>query len=57
MIVSTRQTTAKRTEIADAALRIIGERGITALTMATLAAELGLSPGRRFGISRPGMRS
>ncbi|MBP7616920.1 MAG: TetR/AcrR family transcriptional regulator [Geothrix sp.] len=48
MIVSTRQTTAKRTEIADAALRIIGERGITALTMATLAAELGLSPGAPF---------
>lgn len=48
MIAPTRQTTAKRTEIADAALRIIGERGITALTMASLAAELGVSPGAPF---------
>ncbi|MBL0311592.1 MAG: TetR/AcrR family transcriptional regulator [Holophagaceae bacterium] len=48
MIASNRQTTAKRTEIADAALRIIGERGITALTMASLATELGLSPGAPF---------
>lgn len=48
MIASNRQTTAKRTEIADAALRIIGERGITALTMASLAAELGVSPGAPF---------
>ncbi|MDE3244858.1 MAG: TetR/AcrR family transcriptional regulator [Acidobacteriota bacterium] len=48
MIASNRPTTAKRTEIADAALRIIGERGITALTMASLAAELGVSPGAPF---------
>lgn len=48
MNVATRQTTTKRIEIADAALRIIGERGITALTMASLATELGLSPGAPF---------
>lgn len=48
MPASIRQTTAKRTEIADAALRIIGERGITALTMASLAEELGVSPGAPF---------
>lgn len=38
----------KRTEIADAALRIIGSRGIAALTTATLAAELGVSSGAPF---------
>jgi len=43
-----RVTTPRRTEIADAALRIIGERGITSLTTATLAAELGVSSGAPF---------
>ena len=38
----------KRAEIADAALRIIGSRGIAALTTATLAAELGVSSGAPF---------
>ena len=38
----------KRAEIADAALRIIGGRGIAALTTATLAAELGVSSGAPF---------
>jgi AcrR family transcriptional regulator len=38
----------KRTEIADAALRIIGTKGIAGLTMAGLAKELGVSPGAPF---------
>jgi AcrR family transcriptional regulator len=38
----------KRTEIADAALRLIGTRGITELTMANLAAELGVTSGSFF---------
>lgn len=40
--------TPKQTEIADAALRVIGAQGITALTTATLAAELGVSQGAPF---------
>jgi len=40
--------TPKQAEIADAALRIIGNRGISALTTAALAAELGVSPGAPF---------
>lgn len=40
--------TPKRQEIAEAALRLIGRRGIAALTMATLAEELGVSPGAPF---------
>ncbi|BDU73591.1 TetR/AcrR family transcriptional regulator [Mesoterricola silvestris] len=40
--------TPKRLEIADAALKIIGTKGIAALTTATLAAELGVSPGAPF---------
>ena len=48
MTLAKRPTTPKRTEIADAALRIIGERGVTCLTMANLAAELGVSPGAPF---------
>jgi len=43
-----RPTTVKRTEIADAALRIIGDRGVTSLTMASLAKELGVTPGAPF---------
>lgn len=40
--------TLKQTEIADAALRIIGERGIAALTTASLTQELGVSSGAPF---------
>lgn len=40
--------TLKQTEIADAALKIIGERGIAALTTASLALELGVSSGAPF---------
>ena len=40
--------TPKQVEIADAALKIIGERGITALTTASLAQELGVSSGAPF---------
>ena len=43
-----RETTAKRIEIADAALRIIGQKGITELTIANLASELGVTPGAPF---------
>jgi len=43
-----RITTPKRTEIADAALRLIGVRGIAALTIANLATELGVTPGAPF---------
>lgn len=38
----------KQIEIADAALQVIGARGIAALTTATLAAELGVSQGAPF---------
>lgn len=38
----------RRTEIADAALRIIATRGIAALTVATLAQELGLTGGALY---------
>ena len=38
----------KQIEIADAALKIIGERGIAALTTASLALELGVSSGAPF---------
>ena len=41
-------TAERREEIADAALRIIGTRGIAALTVATLAAELGLTGGALY---------
>jgi AcrR family transcriptional regulator len=40
--------TPKRLEIADAALRVIGNQGVAALTTATLAAELGVSSGAPF---------
>lgn len=42
------ENTQKRLEIADAALRIIGSRGIAGLTTAALAEELGVSPGAPF---------
>ncbi|RKZ12744.1 hypothetical protein DRQ53_11745 [bacterium] len=38
----------RREEIANAVLRIIGERGLTSLTTATLAAEVGLTTGALF---------
>ena len=38
----------KQIEIADAALKIVGERGISALTTASLAQELGVSSGAPF---------
>ncbi len=40
--------TAKQIEIADAALKIIGDRGIAALTTASLTQELGVSSGAPF---------
>jgi len=42
------ELTPKRTEIAEAALRLIETRGIAALTTSTLAAELGVSSGAPF---------
>ena len=42
------ENTQKRLEIADAALRVIGSRGIAGLTTATLADELGVSAGAPF---------
>jgi AcrR family transcriptional regulator len=45
---ATRPTTPRRTEIADAALKVIGERGVAALTMATLASEVGVTSGALF---------
>lgn len=48
MSPAVRPTTPRRTEIADAALKVIGERGVTALTMATLAGELRVTSGALF---------
>lgn len=48
MAASSVPITSKQLEIADAALRIIDRHGIAALTTATLAAELGVSPGAPF---------
>lgn len=48
MATQARPPTAKRQEIAEAALQLIGRRGIAALTMASLAEELGVSPGAPF---------
>jgi len=45
---TTSSLTEKQTEIADAALRVIGRKGISALTTTTLAAELGVSSGAPF---------
>lgn len=41
-------TSERRTEIADAALRIIGTRGVSALTVSSLAKELGLTGGALY---------
>jgi AcrR family transcriptional regulator len=41
-------TSDRKTEIADAALHVIARQGIAALTMATLAAELGVTAGALF---------
>jgi AcrR family transcriptional regulator len=43
-----RPTAERRAEIAAAALRIIGERGLTSLTTTTLAAEIGVTSGALF---------
>lgn len=43
-----RPTEARRTEIADAALRLIGARGVAALTVNALAGELGLTGGALY---------
>lgn len=43
-----RPTGERRAEIAAAALRIIGERGLTSLTAASLAAEIGVTSGALF---------
>lgn len=43
-----RTTPLTRTEIADAAIHLIGERGISALTTTALAKELGVSSGAPF---------
>ena len=48
MVIPAPPFTPKRQEIADAALHLIGRRGIAALTMASLAEELGVSPGAPF---------
>ena len=49
MATRTRKPTAqRREEIARAILRIIGERGLTSLTTATVAAEIGLTSGALF---------
>jgi AcrR family transcriptional regulator len=45
---ATSALTEKQTDIADAALRVIGRQGISALTTTTLAAELGVSSGAPF---------
>jgi AcrR family transcriptional regulator len=47
--MTNRKATADRKiEIADAALRVIGERGVKALTAATLAAEVGVTDGALY---------
>jgi len=43
-----RPTSVRRREIAEATLRVIGERGASSLTTATLASEVGLTPGALF---------
>jgi AcrR family transcriptional regulator len=48
MSLERRPTHERRAEIADAALRLIAARGIAALTMAALAAELGVTGGALF---------
>lgn len=45
---SRKSSAVRREEIAVAALRIIGERGLASLTTATLAAEVGVTPGALF---------
>ena len=49
MATRTRKPSAvRRREIAEGALRVIGREGATSLTAATLAAEVGLTPGALF---------
>lgn len=47
-VLTRRPTDERRREIAEVTLRIIGEQGITALTMSALAAEVGLTSGALF---------
>jgi len=46
--ITRRPTAERRQEIAQAVIRIIGEKGFAALTTSTLAAEVGLSTGALF---------
>jgi len=46
--ITRRPTAERRQEIAEAVIRIIGEKGFPALTTSTLAAEVGLSTGALF---------
>jgi AcrR family transcriptional regulator len=48
MVTQRKSTDERRVEIADAALRLIGSRGLAALTIATLAKELGISGGALY---------
>jgi len=49
VVTQTRKPTAeRRTEIAESVLRIIGERGLTSLTITTIAEEVGLTSGALF---------
>ncbi len=48
MTTTRKRTEERQPEIADAALRLIGSRGIAALTVAALAKELGLSGGALY---------
>ena len=46
--ITRKSTTVRRREIAEAALRVIGEHGATSLTAASLAREVSLTPGALF---------
>ena len=49
MVTTSRKpSSVRRREIAEAALRVIGEHGATSLTAASLAREVGLTPGALF---------
>ena len=48
MVQTRKPAGVRREEVARAALRIVGERGLGALTTSSLAAEVGLSTGALF---------
>jgi AcrR family transcriptional regulator len=48
VVTKRKPTDERRTEIADAALRLIGARGLASLTVASLAAELGMTGGALY---------